>query len=219
MARYYRDAKVLEIGKGTSEIQRILIAPAGSRRPSSRHAPRPITARRGVIATGCASGRLVRPVDTAFGRPIGRGPSPWPIASAAPPVLRRAPALLAALALVSALGQVASAEPGTRARGSRARARAARGPDRRPEAVLGRLSEEIAVAYGRWRSRTPGTSRSPRSSRTHVGSSGTRRRSTRRSRARSRSAPARPTSSGRAASSSSSWARARSRTCRRGWST
>jgi short/branched chain acyl-CoA dehydrogenase len=26
VARYYRDAKVLEIGEGTSEIQRVLIA-------------------------------------------------------------------------------------------------------------------------------------------------------------------------------------------------
>lgn len=68
------------------------------------------------------------------------------------PVLRRAPALLAALALVSALGQVASAEPGTREKLEAAEHELERLEDRIVDqrAVLGRLSEEIAVAYGRW---------------------------------------------------------------------
>lgn len=68
------------------------------------------------------------------------------------PVLRRAPALLAALALVSALGQVASAEPGTREKLEAAEHELERLEDRivDQKAVLGRLSEEIAVAYGRW---------------------------------------------------------------------
>ena len=68
------------------------------------------------------------------------------------PVLRRAPALLAALALVSTLGQVASAEPGTREKLEAAEHELERLEDRivDQKAVLGRLSEEIAVAYGRW---------------------------------------------------------------------
>ena len=68
------------------------------------------------------------------------------------PVLRRAPALLAALALVSTLGQVAAAEPGTREKLEAAEHELERLEDRivDQKAVLGRLSEEIAVAYGRW---------------------------------------------------------------------
>ena len=68
------------------------------------------------------------------------------------PVLRRAPALLAALAIVSALGQVASAGPGTREKLEAAEHELERLEDRivDQKAVLGRLSEEIAVAYGRW---------------------------------------------------------------------
>lgn len=68
------------------------------------------------------------------------------------PVLRRAPALLAALALVSVLGQVASAEPGTREKLEAAEHELERLEDRivDQKAVLGRLSGEIAVAYGRW---------------------------------------------------------------------
>ena len=30
VGRLYRDAKILEIGEGTSEVQRMLIAPAGA---------------------------------------------------------------------------------------------------------------------------------------------------------------------------------------------
>jgi murein DD-endopeptidase MepM/ murein hydrolase activator NlpD len=68
------------------------------------------------------------------------------------PTLRRALALLAALALVSALAQVASAEPGTKEKLEAAERKLeqleAQIVDQK--AILGRLSEEIAVAYGRW---------------------------------------------------------------------
>jgi murein DD-endopeptidase MepM/ murein hydrolase activator NlpD len=68
------------------------------------------------------------------------------------PTLRRALALLAVLALVSALGQVASAEPGTREKLEAAERELERLEARieSQKAVLGRLSEEIALAYGRW---------------------------------------------------------------------
>ena len=68
------------------------------------------------------------------------------------PVLRRAPALLVALALVSALGQVASAEPGTREKLEAAERELERLEAQivDQKAILGTLSEEIAVAYGRW---------------------------------------------------------------------
>ena len=65
---------------------------------------------------------------------------------------RRAFALLAALALVSALAQVASAEPGTREKLEAAERELERleAQIEGQQAILGRLSEEIAVAYGRW---------------------------------------------------------------------
>lgn len=68
------------------------------------------------------------------------------------PVLRRALALLAASALVSTLAQVASAEPGTKEKLEAAEREVERLKDEIADrqAVLGRLSEEIAVAYGRW---------------------------------------------------------------------
>ena len=68
------------------------------------------------------------------------------------PVLRRALALLAASALVSTLAQAASAEPGTKERLEAAEREVERLKDEIADrqAVLGRLSEEIAVAYGRW---------------------------------------------------------------------
>src|SRR5262245_27564889 len=68
------------------------------------------------------------------------------------PVLRRALAVLAALALVSALAQVASAEPNTREKLEAAKRELKQLEDqiRGQQAVLGRISEEIAVAYGRW---------------------------------------------------------------------
>ena len=133
-------------------------------------------------------------------------------------MLRRAPALLAALALVSALGQVASAEPGTREKLEAAEHELER-LDRivDQKAVLGRLSEEIAVAYGRWE--VANAHRSPRSSRPHASAARDAQEEYQALQGTLEERPARPTSSGRAASSSSSWARARSRTCRRGWST
>jgi murein DD-endopeptidase MepM/ murein hydrolase activator NlpD len=68
------------------------------------------------------------------------------------PVPRRALALLAALALVSALGQVASAEPSTKEKLEAAERELEQLKDQieAQQAFLGRLSEEIAVAYGRW---------------------------------------------------------------------
>jgi murein DD-endopeptidase MepM/ murein hydrolase activator NlpD len=68
------------------------------------------------------------------------------------PVLRRALALLGALALVSALGQVASAEPSTKEKLEAAERELEQLKDQieAQQAILGRLSEEIAVAYGRW---------------------------------------------------------------------
>jgi murein DD-endopeptidase MepM/ murein hydrolase activator NlpD len=68
------------------------------------------------------------------------------------PVLRRALALLAALALVSALGQVASAEPGTREKLEAAERELEEIKDHIEEqqAILSQLSAEIAQAYGRW---------------------------------------------------------------------
>jgi murein DD-endopeptidase MepM/ murein hydrolase activator NlpD len=68
------------------------------------------------------------------------------------PVVRRALALLAASALVSTVGQVASAEPDTKEKLEAAEREVERLKDEIADrqAVLGRLSEEIAVAYGRW---------------------------------------------------------------------
>ena len=60
MARFYRDAKVLEIGEGTSEIQRLLIARRLGLPWSSRSwmgsVPR-VTARGSDGAGGCQAGK------------------------------------------------------------------------------------------------------------------------------------------------------------------
>jgi murein DD-endopeptidase MepM/ murein hydrolase activator NlpD len=68
------------------------------------------------------------------------------------PALRRALALLCASALVGALGQVASAEPSTKEKLAAAERKLEQLKDQieGQQAVLARLSEEIAVAYGRW---------------------------------------------------------------------
>ncbi len=68
------------------------------------------------------------------------------------PMLRRASAVLAGLALVSALAQVASAEPSTKEKLQAAEREVGRlkAEIEDHQAVLAQLSEEIAVAYGRW---------------------------------------------------------------------
>jgi murein DD-endopeptidase MepM/ murein hydrolase activator NlpD len=68
------------------------------------------------------------------------------------PVLRRALALFAALALVAAFGQAAAAEPSTKEKLAAAERELEQLKDQieAQQAILARLSEEIAVAYGRW---------------------------------------------------------------------
>lgn len=68
------------------------------------------------------------------------------------PMLRRALALFGALAIVSVLAHVASAEPSTKEKLQAAERELEQLKDqiRREQAILARLSEDIAVAYGRW---------------------------------------------------------------------
>ena len=136
-------------------------------------------------------------------------------------VFRRALAVVAALALLTSLAQVAAAEPGTEEKLDAAKAEFEQLKDQiaSQQQVLNRLSAEAAViaerwevAIGRWEQVTAELPRrsspSPR-----------RRRSTRASSPTWRNAPARPTSPARGRVSSSCWARRPSRTCRRAWST
>ena len=121
VARFYRDAKVLEIGGNTSEIQRVLIARAlGLRAPSSSSAG----AQAQIVlvvptvekaAEGVCNGAFERARLTALlGRPIGRafpnGRKPSRCSSRAPPRPRGGGRHRA---LLTAFAQVAGAEPST----------------------------------------------------------------------------------------------------------